>query len=321
MVTSGGIELFVREQGAGHPLLMINGIGANLEMWGPAEERLSAVARTIAFDAPGTGRSGTPSWPLSMSSIAKLIWNALDELGYDRVDVLGFSLGGVLAQQLAREAQRRVRRLALVATGCGWGSMPGTLPALALIGMPLLRYHSRAFYEHTNRLISPDDAMPGRLNGASVARLRYPPSMLGYTYQFWSGACWSSLAWLPSLRIPTLVLAGASDNLVPPANAVQLTRLLPQSRLHILPDEGHFLVFDPDSKVHPLLEDFFASQTLRSSQAWATGTAVVDDETVQAAFQASVGGQPLQAMSEAFRRFVEWTAWATNGNSANGNSA
>jgi pimeloyl-ACP methyl ester carboxylesterase len=303
-VSSGGIELFVRERGEGQPLLMINGLGANVEMWGPCEERLCAVARTIMFDAPGTGRSSTPAWPLSIPTVARIVSDALDELGYERVDVLGFSLGGLVAQELAHQTPGRVRRLALCSSACGWGSMPGTLQAIALTAMPL-RYYSRPLSEHTNWLLSPaDDALLRRLTVLTEARMKHPPSLFGYACQLWAASLWSSLAWLPSVRVPTLLVHGAADQLVPPANSVQLARLLPESRLHLLPDEGHFIVFDPESSTLSRLAEFFSSPTLEASTVWSSGTEVVDDEAVEAAFEASVGAEPYRAMSSAYRRFV-----------------
>jgi pimeloyl-ACP methyl ester carboxylesterase len=300
-----GVELFVRERGEGDPLLMINGLGANVEMWGPAEERLSTVARTITFDAPGTGRSATPLWPQSIRQSAAVAARLLDELEYERVDVLGFSLGGLVAQELARQVPDRIRRLALAGTAVGWGSMPGTLPALALIAMPA-RYYSRTLSEQTNWLLSPADrALVGRLTALTEARLRHPPSLLGYAGQFWAGALWSSLRWLPSVCVPTLVLHGQADHLVPPANAVQLARLLPVARLHVLADEGHFVVFDPESPALSLLEDFFTSPTPEASEAWSSGTQVDDDAAVEAAFATSVGAQPYHALSALYRRFFQ----------------
>ena len=304
MVRVRGIDLFVRERGAGDPLLMINGLGANVDMWGPADEPLSKVARTISFDAPGTGRSTTPLWPQTIPGSAAVAEALLDELEYDRVDVLGFSLGGLVAQELAHRAPGRVRRLALAGTAVGWGSMPPTLPALALMAMPA-RYYSRTLSEQTNWLLSPTDrALLRRFRPLTDARLRHPPSLLGYAGQFWAAALWSSLRWLSSVRVPTLVLHGELDELVPPANGVQLARLLPEARLHVLPQEGHFIVFDPSSGAHSLLQDFFASPTVESSAAWSSGTEVDDDATVDAAFATSVGAQPYSALSAAFRLFV-----------------
>ena len=183
--------------------------------------------------------------------------------------------------------------------------MPGTPKGLALIAMPL-RYYSRVLSEQTNWLLSPaDDALVRRLTTLTDARLRYPPSLVGYAGQLWAGALWSSIRWLPSVRVPTLILHGDGDHLVPAANAVQLARLLPASRLHVLADEGHFFVFDRESRALSLLVDFLSSPTPDESTAWSTGSVVRDDEAVEAAFAACDGAQPLRALSEAFRRLLQ----------------
>jgi pimeloyl-ACP methyl ester carboxylesterase len=301
----GGVEMFVRQRGAGRPVLIINGLGASVDMLATLEERLAAVAHTIAVELPGAGRSPTPRRPLSISAMAKLLTDLLDELGHEQADVLGFSLGGIVAQQLAHDAPDRVRLLALASTACGWGSLPGTAEALALISMPI-RYYSRSLYERTTPLLSPADRdLLQRVPGVAEARLRHPPSLLGYTYQLTAGALWSSLPWLSNVQAPTLVLAGGGDLLVQAANGIQLARLLPESRLHVLAGEGHLSVCDPESPALPLLVDFFSSRTLARCHAWTSGTIVADDETVEAAFDASRGAQPHRALSDAFRRYVQ----------------
>src|SRR2546423_1417505 len=83
--------------GAGEPLLLINGLGANLEMWQPLVRELSCARELIAFDLPGTGRSARPRWPLRMPQLARLVIELLDELGHEQLDVLGYSLGGIVA--------------------------------------------------------------------------------------------------------------------------------------------------------------------------------------------------------------------------------
>jgi len=265
-LTARGLKLFVREQGVGHPLLLINGIGANTEMWGAAEEILSRRSRTIAFDCPGTGRSQTSLLPLPMPELARVVVAVLDELGHERVDVLGFSFGGALAQQLAHDAAQRVRRLALVATGCGWGSTLGSPTAISAVANPL-RYYSRGWFDLTNRFLGE----PESEDVESLARLASPPSLLGYSYQLWALASWSSRLWLNRVEAPTLVVAGALDRLVPPSNALQLARLLPTSRLHLLPDAGHLLMSYRDGAAPGLLADFFSSRSLERSTTWKTG--------------------------------------------------
>jgi pimeloyl-ACP methyl ester carboxylesterase len=298
-----GLRLYVRECGDGYPLLLINGLGGNAEMWGPAERRLSQGARTIVFDAPGTGRSSTSPFPLPLPAVARLLGRLLDELGHQRVDVLGYSLGGVMAQQLARSAPQRVRRLALVGTSCGWGSAPPDVASLALISTPA-RYLSPTLYKATSHLLDGGRRFrdPELKRAQAKARNAHPPSFAGYAQQLLQGSTWSSLHWSWSLRMPTLVIGGECDRLVPPANALLLAHRLPHSRVHVLPGEGHLMLFDPESGALPLLADFFAAG--ERSNAWRTGEEIDDAERVERALRAASGAQPLKAFSGAYRAWV-----------------
>ncbi|HEY2653828.1 MAG TPA: alpha/beta fold hydrolase [Solirubrobacteraceae bacterium] len=304
VVAIPGFRLFVREWGDGAPVLLINGLGANVEMWGPAQERLARTAWTIAFDAPGMGRSRTSPVVLPHPALAAMICRLLDALQVDRCDVVGYSFGGTVAQQLARQAPDRVRRVALVGTSCGWGSVPATARAMALISTPL-RYYSRRVLEETNHLLDSElsDRESETWRAQAEARLRYPPSLTGYAQQLLAGATWSSLHWASTLPAPTLVLAGTQDQIVPPANGALLSHLLFESRLHVLPDEGHLMLFDPGSQAHDLLADFFSTPSLNDSEAWVSGD-VVDEEQLREALRTSDGLQPMRAMSAVYRRWV-----------------
>jgi pimeloyl-ACP methyl ester carboxylesterase len=293
-----GLRLFVRESGGGYPLLMINGAGANVEMWGSAQERLAAVARTITFDAPGTGRSRTSPVVLTHPRYAKIICRLLDYLGVERCDVLGYSLGGTIAQQLARTAPDRVRRVALVGTSCGWGAVP---PG----GRAMIAHYSRFAFDYANDLLDgvARDRDSETLSSQADARRRYPPTITGCAQQCLTGATWSSLHWVSTLRAPTLVIAGERDRLVPPANALLLARHLPCGRCHVLAGEGHLMLQDPDSSAHALLVDFFSSPTLNDSAAWTDGL-VVDDHGLSGALRNAAGVQPIRTMNSIYRRWV-----------------
>jgi pimeloyl-ACP methyl ester carboxylesterase len=305
LVAFNGFGIFVRERGAGYPLLLINGLGGNVEMWSVAQRRLSAQARTIAFDAPGMGRSRATPVALPLPAVSWMLCGLLDRLGYERVDVIGYSLGGVMAQQLARSAPERVRRLALVGTSCGWGGAPPELVPLALISTPL-RYVSKSFYRRTNHLLDGGErfADPELASAQARERNSHPPSALGYAQQFLQGTTWSSLHWAHTVRVPTLVLAGDCDRLVPPVNGRLLASRLPNSRLHRLSGEGHLMLFDPDSAALPLLEDFFGTPMLGASAAWSGGEQVGDDAAVEDELRTAPGAQPMKALSAAWRSWV-----------------
>ena len=301
-VSVGRLRLFVRERGDGYPLLLINGLGANVEMWGPSQERLAGVARTISFDAPGMGRSRTSPAVLTHPVYVKIICRLLDELGVERCDVLGFSFGGTIAQQFARTAPDRVRRAALVGSSCGWGGVP---PAGRPVIAHSLRYYERVAFDHATRLVDRMARDPGSdtLRAQTDARAGHPPTIAGLAKQCLAGATWSSLHWISTLQAPTLVIAGERDAIVPPANALMLARHLAHGRCHVLAGEDHMLLLDPDSRIHPLLLDFFSSPTLDRSAAWTDGV-IVDDDLFREALRDAPSAQPFRTLNSIYRRWV-----------------
>src|SRR5690242_2646722 len=108
-----GRRIRVRLVGHGRPVLLLNGHGAHVAMWGPLEQTLEGF-QLIEFDAPGTGGSRTPPYPISIPALASLAARVLDEVDVSTADVIGYSMGGMVAQQLAASQPQRVRRLVLV---------------------------------------------------------------------------------------------------------------------------------------------------------------------------------------------------------------
>jgi pimeloyl-ACP methyl ester carboxylesterase len=134
-----GRRLRIRVRGEGRPVLLINGLGTNVAMWTPLLEQLSGF-QLICFDAPGTGLSKAPVLPYRIAHIADVARRVLDEVGVERADVLGYSLGGAVAQQLAYQEPERVRRMILVSSSCGVGQIPGPLRAAFAVMTPARHY-------------------------------------------------------------------------------------------------------------------------------------------------------------------------------------
>jgi poly(3-hydroxyoctanoate) depolymerase len=250
------IRVWIHGAGDGPPLLFLNGLGAPLELWDPLLHRLPGV-RAIAFDAPGSGGSEAPGLPMSIGGHARLALALLDQLGCRGVDVIGLSFGGMVAQELAHVAPTRVGRLVLASTSCGWGSVPGCPAAWLAITTPA-RYYSRAVFETVagHYIGGRESANRDFVNQQAQIRTTHPPSALGYMYQFWAAAFWSSLYWLPELTQPTLVLAGEADPLMPPSNAKILATLLPQAQKHIVPGGGHLCLLEQAARLAPMIEQF-----------------------------------------------------------------
>ena len=280
-----GVRLHVRESGDGRPLLLINGIGAHIEMWANLERALPGT-RTIAFDAPGAGRSASSLVPLGLESLARLTVDLLDRLGYERVDVLGYSFGGLVAQFLARRAPERVRRMVLAGTTPGWGGVPGSMWTLGQMSTPL-RYYWRPYYDSVI-----GDLMGGRARRDRAfvrrhgdARQRHPPSPEGYLWQLLALATSpGSLSWLGQVAADTLVVTGDDDPVMPLGNALLLGRYLPSARVFVAPGEGHLLLMDDHSEALPAIGDFLSASTVKRSSAWRDAT-IVDDELLGAALR------------------------------------
>jgi poly(3-hydroxyalkanoate) depolymerase len=240
--------------GRGTPLLLFNGIGANLELVLPFIDAL-AGREAMVFDMPGVGRS--PLWwiPRRFSGIASLTDRLLDRLGYGSVDVAGVSWGGAVAQQFARQYAERTRRLILAATSAGAISVPGRPSALLKMTTPR-RYLSPMYMQRAAADIYGGEVRERPdLIAAHTTRV-IPPQFLGYVYQLLAGVGWTSIYWLHKLKQPTLVLAGSDDPLVPPVNARILSLLIPNNRLHIVPGGGHLFMLHCLDQVVPVIEEF-----------------------------------------------------------------
>jgi pimeloyl-ACP methyl ester carboxylesterase len=205
VTVANGISVYVRVQGEGEPLLLLNGFSRSLDSWGPFVDALTS--RTfISFDAPGTGASPVPHLPLSITQLADVAASVLEHLGIERADVLGFSYGGAVAQQMAVSHRDRVRRLILVSTSCGLGTTLGPVDAIETLG-------------------------------AGTTTLPY---VVGALWSYVALASWSSISFLGSITSPTFVVCGKDDRVAPPANSRSLAQRIPDASLVML-DGGHDL--------------------------------------------------------------------------------
>ncbi|WNV73613.1 alpha/beta fold hydrolase [Geodermatophilus sp. DSM 44513] len=256
-VRVGAASVRVGVAGEGPPLLLLNGIGANIEMWEPAVRRLPG-RQVVMLDVPGTGGSPALRSGLRMSGYGRLVTGVLDALGHVRVDVLGYSWGGALAQQVAHQAPSRVRNLVLAATTPGLGGQPPAPWVLALMASPT-RYYSRRYLRLTAPLLFGSDPRVAADSAHGQARLRRPPSLLGYTQQLYAISGWSSRWWLDRVQHPTLVIGARRDPLAPPRNARIMAAALPHAQLRMV-DGGHLFLFeDPDAGC-ALVETFLRRQ-------------------------------------------------------------
>jgi poly(3-hydroxyalkanoate) depolymerase len=240
------------------PLLLINGIGASIELLQPFVDELPPAVEVIRFDPPGVGGSAQPGGPYRFSGLCGLIARLLTELGYGQVDVLGISWGGAVAQHFAAFQRDRCRRLVLVSTATGALMVPARPSVLAHMVTPR-RYLDRGYLERVAGDIYGGSARadPARVATAMHDGNRVGPPR-GYLYQIIAMAGWTSVPFLRWLRQPTLIASGDDDPLIALANARLMHRLIPDSRLHVY-HGGHLGLITEATELAPVVDGFLAA--------------------------------------------------------------
>lgn len=222
------------------PVLFFNGIGANIEAVAPLAEALNDRG-FIMFDMPGVGESPEPVIPYNAATMAWTTSKLLSLYGLDKVDVMGVSWGGAMAQHFALQHPRRTRRLVLAATSAGMIMVPGNPAALTKMANPR-RYVDAAFMaKHFETLYGGALGTGGGDKAGHIGRLK-PPTPRGYFYQLLAMLGWTSAPALPFLKKPTLILMGDDDQIVPLANGRILNALIPNSELEVMEGGGHLFL-------------------------------------------------------------------------------
>ncbi len=239
----------------GVPLLLCCGIGAGFEVLQPFVDALDPRIEVVRFDVPGVGGSPAAPVPYGFHGNAHLAVRLLRRLGYTRADVLGLSWGGGLAQQMAFQSPRFIRKLVLVSTATGSVMVPARPGVLAKMVTPR-RFNDPLYaasvvgdlYGGSARLY------PDRVLSLMGDTMR-PASRRGYVHQLLAGLGWVSLPWLPLIRQPTLILAGDDDPIVSALNARIMARLLPHADLHMY-GGGHVALVTEADQMAPLVAAF-----------------------------------------------------------------
>jgi poly(3-hydroxyalkanoate) depolymerase len=195
--------------------------------------------------------------PYHMSTFALLVGRLVKQLGYDEVDILGFSWGGGLAQQVAISGRRWVRKLVLVATGTGSLMVPARPNVLGRMLTP--RRHQDP--EYAARIAGEIYGGTMREHPERAAQALHAQSRLGprrgYYYQLAAGTGWTSLPLLRLIRQPTLVLAGDDDPIIPAVNPRLMARMIPGAELHLYRG-GHLALVTEARELAPVVDRFLS---------------------------------------------------------------
>lgn len=255
-----GINIAHEVIGSGPPLLLIMGYRLNSRAW-PIEfiDALAERFTLILFDNRGTGQSAKPNSGYALSNLAKDACGLLDHLEIPRTHVLGYSMGGAVAQELACRHPERIQRLVLCATLCGGPRSVYAGPAVIAVMRELVGLTP---HEAARRIATVTYAPPylekyrERVERQMLREIADPTPLHAADLQFQAFVDFDASDALAGIQAPTLVMTGDQDRLIPPHNSKLLAELIPNVRLVVLPGLAHRAIWEATESCASLVASF-----------------------------------------------------------------
>jgi pimeloyl-ACP methyl ester carboxylesterase len=269
LVEAAGVEFAYRRFGrpAEVPLVLLQHFRGNLDNWDPAlTDALAAEREVILVDYPGVGSStGDPSSTIENS--ARQMIALIDALGLDRIDMLGFSIGGFVAQEIALVRPTLIRRLVLAATGPkGAPRMHGWREDIAAAARGESKPENLLYimFAHTETSQAKGMEFLGRFMQRQEGR-DAPTSDAARDAQYDAIVAWgipdhAALQRLTGIQSPTLVIQGDGDLMIPAKLSHLMAGLIPDARIRVYPDAAHGFLFQYPAEVAADVNAFLAEE-------------------------------------------------------------
>jgi pimeloyl-ACP methyl ester carboxylesterase len=262
-VEVGDLGICCELTGEGYPIVLIQGFTANMDWWDPGLlQTLSQQYRVLAFDNRGAGRTVTPEegdW--TTETFADDTAALMEAMGIERANIFGTSMGGMISQELALKYPEKVNKLVLGSTFCGdvhtvYASQEVLEKLIDSSGGP------EEVLQRTTEMMFTQDSLkeqPEVVEGFKIAWMRAPTSKHNAMRQYMAAAKIDTYNRLPEINIPTLVVTGKEDILIPPENSRIIAERIPGAKLIEYEVYGHsFISRMPEAFINDLLE-FLAS--------------------------------------------------------------
>jgi 3-oxoadipate enol-lactonase len=257
-VTASEVRIAWEQRGAGPPLLLIHGLGYARWGWEPVAGPLAEDFSLLLFDNRGIGESDAPPGPYTAAELAADTLGVLDAAGVERAHVLGTSLGGMVAQELALAAPDRVDRLVLACTTPGGPTaapMPDRTVQLFAEGPTLPPEVALRRFVENALAAGADSAVIDRIMEHRLATAQPFPA---WQAQAAAGMTFDAASRIGAIEAPTLVLHGTDDFVVDPANAQLLASLIPGASVELFPGTGHLFFWEQPERFVRVVKEFLS---------------------------------------------------------------
>lgn len=258
MAVNGDCRIAYEVLGQGPPVVLVHGVGYARWGWEPVVAPLADDFLVVTLDNRGVGASDAPLGPYSARQLAGDVIAVLDDVGLERAHVVGTSLGGMVAQEMALGWRERVRGLVLACTTPGGlGAFPMPDPTVRLLAEAWSLPPDVALRRFVENALAPDVA-PELVERIFRRRLEHPPSPAGWQAQAAAGASFDAFDRVGEIEAPTLVLHGTGDAVVDHRNAELLAERIPGARLELLPGAGHLFFWEQPDWFVARVKEFLA---------------------------------------------------------------
>lgn len=253
------LDIYYEIIGKGEPLVMIRGLGSNVDHWYEQAPVLSKKYQLLVFDNRGIARSSDPGGPFSSRDMANDTVALMEKVGIQSAHVLGYSMGGMVAQEMALNYPEKVNGLILVATDCGitqrikarpeasrlFSQMVALGTAEAKLAAAACLYAKQTFESKTEVI--------ERHNEVSM---RFPASPDMMSRQWEAITQHDACGRLQNISSPTLTLTGSEDVLIPPENAKMMAEKIPDARTMAIDNGGHLFLIEQPQQFNTAVIEF-----------------------------------------------------------------
>ncbi len=261
LATVNGIQIAYTDEGAGGPLLFVHGFPLSRGTWSKQVAAFQASHRVIAPDLRGLGDSEVSPGPIPMGRFAKDLHGLMQHLKTGPLTLVGHSMGGYVALAFAKAYPEALKGLVLVGTKAGADSPEGATARRATAEKVRTEGSSVVVDAMAPKMLAAsntDAAMAAAVHGfmAPSKPEGVIGALLGMAEREDAGA------WLGMLQVPTLVIAGADDTIIPPSESEAMAKAIPGAQLKVIPKAGHLVAFEQADAFNAALVDWLNSAGL-----------------------------------------------------------